>query len=141
MSNAARFLEYADAFELAFESDDWAVVAKYFAPDAEYVAIDGARAVGTDQIVEAFRTSVDSIDRRFDERIVKSLDPQLREDGSLFMNWEITFKKTGAPDLRVVGTGEATYEGHRISKLVDQLDDEASERMAAWMNDHGSKLA
>lgn len=141
MNNIALFLDYAEAFESAFDSDQWDAVAEYFATDSEYVAIDGTRAVGRDQVVEAFRNSVDAIDRRFDERIVKPLDPQLGEDGSVFMTWDITFRKQGAPDLRVAGSAEATYEGSKISKLVDQIDDGVGETMAAWMNEHGSKLA
>lgn len=141
MNNADRFLEYADAFELAFESDDWTRVAEYFAPRAEYTAIDGARAIGREQIIEAFRKSVDAIDRRFDERIVMPLDPQLSGDGSLFMTWEITFKKQGTPDLRLAGTGEASYDSGRIFELVDRLENGMNESMAAWMNEHGSKLA
>jgi len=141
VSNKLHFLNYAEAFESAFDSDEWDAVAEYFAPNSEYVAIDGTRAVGRDQIVEAFRSSVDAIDRRFDERIVRPLDPQLREDGSLFMTWEILFKKQGAPDLRVTGTGAATFKDGKISKLVDRLEDGVGETMAAWMNEHGSKLA
>jgi len=140
VSNISHFLDYAEAFESAFVSDDWGEVAECFAPDSEYIAIDGLRAVGRDQIISAFRSSVDVIDRRFDESIVRPLEPQLREDGSLFMTWEIIFKKQGSPDLRVAGTGEATYDGGKISKLVDQLEEGVGETMAACMDEHGSKL-
>jgi ketosteroid isomerase-like protein len=73
MSLIARFAKYAAAFEEAYKSDDWSVVAPYFAEDAVYEIRDvpaplGGRFEGRAAVLAYFKAVLDGFDRRFGSR-------------------------------------------------------------------------
>jgi hypothetical protein len=60
---------------------------------------------------------------------------------TLTMQWEVTYTKTGAPDLSIAGSETAIFEGDRIARLRDDFDPKAQKAMGEWMAAHGAKLA
>ena len=119
------FASYAQAFELAYLNDDWKLVRECFDEDAVYDVEAGAPFGGTwrgrDAIVDHFVDSVNSFDRTYDERRLEALaGPEMR-GGAVYIRWAVTYKKAGAPDVRVEGEEEAWVKDGKIVRLKDTM--------------------
>lgn len=137
MEPAKRFLAYANSFEQTFTDDDWARLEPYFAEDAIYTVTGGpplgGRWEGRTQVLEHLRNSVNELDRRFDERQVEPVGEPTIGDTSFAMAWRATYKKAGCPDLVFEGTEHAVFEGERILRLKDTMEDGADRRIQEYM--------
>ncbi len=69
MSIEQRFMEYAKAFEAAFEDDDWSRLAPFFTENAVYRAPPDADAQDRDAVLAKLQRSVNEMDRRMDSRV------------------------------------------------------------------------
>lgn len=119
------FAAYAAAFEVAYLNDDWKLVRDCFADDAVYDVIAGPPFGGTwhgrDAIVDHFIDSVNSFDRTYDDRNLEALaGPEMR-NGAVYIRWGVTYKKKGAPDVRVEGEEEAWVKDGKIVRLKDTI--------------------
>ena len=86
MSTLRAFLQYAQAFELAYLSDDWSIIAPFFAEGARHVVTRGGPHDrddrGRDAVVQGFRQAVHDHDRRFDLRLPEILEGPVARDGA-----------------------------------------------------------
>ena len=144
MGMVERFLEYAQAFEDAYDSDDWSLLEPYFTEDAVYDFIAGpplgARHESRATILSDFRDAVNGFDRRFTSRRVDLVEGPIERNGEVWMRWLATYTLDGAPDCRLEGEERAVFEGGRIGLLEDKVSDEECQRLAAYLETHGNKL-
>jgi len=115
-----RFHAYAAAFEAAFDSDDWSVLAPYFTEDATS-ELNGARVDGRAAVLASFRDGVAMFDRRFDSRRHRITRGPAIEDGRVSMTAVVRYERAGLPALEVVGEEWFTFEGDRIRQHVDRV--------------------
>src|SRR5262249_12153056 len=64
---------------------------------------------------------------------------QCRADG-IWMGFALTLRRAGLPELRLEGEHLARYEGGRISGLDERLAPGMSERLQAYLDEHGARL-
>jgi len=139
MSIEKRFMDYANAFEATFEDDDWTRLAPFFTEDAIYRAPPDEDAEGRDAVLAKLKRSVDELDRRMDSREAALQMPMIDGD-TLRVHWQVTYTRSGCPDLVISGVETAEFEGDRIRRLEDKFDSGAETRFDEWMTAYGSQL-
>lgn len=139
MNITQRFLEYADAFEQTYADNDWSRLESYFTEDASY-QFEDQRADGRAAMLEMLRGSVDGLDRQMDRRAPKFAAPTA-DGNTVHMDWQVTYTKSGCPDLVIAGHETAVFEGDRIATLRDELAPGARTALATWMSENAGKLA
>ena len=137
MSIADRFMEYAAAFEEAFEDDEWTRLEQYFTQDAIYDGGLGEVAHGRDAVFAFMRDSLNMLDRRMDTRTLSAEPPSVDGD-TLSLSWAIKYTKAGFPDLQASGVEYARFEGDRIAELRDEYTPESVEAFSAWLEANGA---
>ena len=137
MSIKERYLAYAEAFEQSYDDDDWSRIEQYFTEDAVYEGDPEAR--GRAQVLAKLKGGIDDFDRKMDSRTPDFQDPTV-DGNTLTMNWTVSYTKAGCPDLVLKGVEIAEFEGDRIARLRDDIDDAAMAAMGSWMEAHGAKL-
>jgi hypothetical protein len=140
---AARFREYADAFERSYADGRWARVAAYFSADAVYECVApeslAFRVVGRAAILERFATVCDAFDRRFDSRSMQ-ID-ELRVDAErVSVRGVVIYTLCDAPPLCLPFTETAEYRGEQIIRLEDGADAADVVAIATWMAQYGQRL-
>jgi ketosteroid isomerase-like protein len=138
MSIADRYQAYAEAFEESYVDDDWTRIEPFFTDDAVYEG-DPEDARGRAAVLAKLKGGVDTFDRNMDSRTPDFQAPTVDGD-TLRMNWTVTYTKAGCPDLAISGVETAVFEGDRIARLRDDLDEAAQAGMGEWMAAHGDKL-
>jgi len=116
----SRFHAYAAAFEAAFASDDWSVLAPFFTEDAAN-ELNGARVDGRSAVLQGFRDSVGMFDRRFDRRALRFVEGPVVEDGVVHLKAVVRYERRGLPALEVAGEEWFHFAGDRIQRHVDQV--------------------
>ena len=139
MSIQDRFLEYADAFEVTYQDDDWSRLAQYFTAEATYDSGDGSMASGREAVLDKLEAAVNGLDRAMDSRVV-SFQPPTTEGDTVIVNWTARYAKTGLPDVELLGCEYARFEGDCIAQLRDELDPGSLEAFSAWLAAHGEAL-
>ena len=144
MSSLARFQQYADAFEVVYESDDWSLLEPYFTENAVYEVHAsppfGARSEGRDNVFGALKTSLDMNDRRFDSRALEILEgPEIR-DGAVWFRFRASYGLAGTPGMAIEGVETARFEGDRIALLEDTFTEESQAAVLQFLGAHGDKL-
>jgi predicted ester cyclase len=139
-----RFFDYARAFEMAYVADTWSGLEPFFAEDARHTVEDAGplalRDHGRTAVVEGLRQGAMAVDRRFDVRIPEIIDgPSCRPDG-IWMRFALTFRRAGLPELRLEGEHLARYEDGQIAALEERLAPGMSERVVAYLDEHGPRL-
>ena len=140
MSIQDRFQEYADAFEVSYEDDDWSRLAQYFTAEATYDSGDGSMASGREAVLEKLQGAVNGLDRAMDSRSVTFLQPPTTEGDTVLVNWSARYAKAGLQDVEILGCEYARVEGDCIAQLWDELDSDSVEAFTAWLNAHGEAL-
>ena len=136
-----RFLEYADAFEQVYETNNWQQLAQYFTDDASYDSGDGSSpAEGRPEVLAKLEGAVDGLDRLMDSRTL-TFDPPGIDGNTVSVAWTVRYTKEGAPDLQVQGMEFARFEGDRIARLWDEFRPGTVESVGEWMAAHGDKLS
>ena len=89
MSVIPHFVKYAAAFEEAYASDDWSLVAPFFTDDAVYEAQLpeplGGRFEGRAAILGYFQFVLDNFDRRFASREIGLISGPREEGDSVWL--------------------------------------------------------
>ncbi|MDX1649437.1 MAG: nuclear transport factor 2 family protein [Myxococcota bacterium] len=144
MSLVPRFGAYAAAFEKAYASDDWSVVAPFFTEDAVYeVGLGpplGGRFEGRDAVLAYFKAALDGFDRRFATRSVHLLEGPEERDGAVWIRGRAVYTAAGLPDLGFALEEIATFEGDRIRHLEDRYPASEREAIERYMAAHGDRL-
>jgi hypothetical protein len=137
MSILDRYQAYADAFEQSYKDDDWSRIEAFFTESAVYEGDPDAE--GRDAVLGKLKSGVDGFDRKMDSRTPDFQTPTVEGD-ILTMRWNVTYTKSGAPDLVISGVETAVFEGDRIARLRDDFDPDAQKAMGEWMAKHGASL-
>jgi len=144
MSDVARFNAYAEAFEKAYEAEDFELLEPFFEVDSVYEIVGepplGGVHEGRAAIFGHFRNSVDSFDRAFDTRALELLEGPDERDGGVFLRWRAHYTVAGAPDFTLEGEERVWFEGDRIVRLEDRYPDGSAATVVAYMGAHGAKL-
>ena len=143
MDLAARFREYADAFERSYADREWARLASYFAADAIYECVTpeilAFRVVGRAAILERFASVSDAFDRRFDSRTLH-ID-ELHTDGDrVAVRGAVVYTLRDAPPVRLPFTEIAEYRSGEIIRLEDGASPADIAALADWMARYGQRL-
>lgn len=144
MDAIARFMEYAEAFETVYESDDWTLLEGFFSEDAVY-ELTGAeffagRHEGRDKIFAALKASLDRFDRRFETRELEMLEGPALRGGAVWLRWRSSYRSPHIPELVIDGAESAFFEGDRIVRLVDAIPLEMGPITAYWFEHYGNRL-
>ena len=145
MTILERFNAYVEAFEVAYENDDFTVLEPFFTENAVYETMAdppfGNRQEGRDAIFTFLKMSVASFDRRFEKREVNLLEgPEVRGN-TVWIKWCANYESEGIPPLSIEGEETATFEGDRICRLEDCWPAEAGKAVLEYMEAHGGALA
>jgi len=145
MSDLARFLDYARAFELANLSDDFALIAPFFAADARHRVTGeepfAADDHGRDGVVEGLCASVARIDRRFDARIVEVVEGPEPRDGGIGMRFTMRLRRADLPDLVLEGDHLTVYDdAGSILRIDETLLDGCDKEARAFLERHDAAL-
>ena len=139
-----RFLEYADAFEITYEDNDWSRLEPFFTEGAVYETLPselfGESAKGLAAVMAKLEGSINGLDRLMDTRVVE-LTPPITEGDTVRTNWTASYSKSGVPDLKIGGIEYARFEGDRIALLRDELGPGTEGELANWLAQHGESLS
>jgi hypothetical protein len=139
-----RFARYAIAFEQALVTDDWASVAEHFTDDAVYETfghgILAGCAEGRRGVTERLRRSVDTLDRRFDERLPEILEGPSEREGGVWMRFALRLTRVGLPDLRITGDHTAYFHGGRICRIEEYVPTPVGKAVDAYLAAHDAAL-
>ncbi len=129
---------YFEAFEVAFDEDEWEPVGRFFTEDAVYEAPRGGWVQGRGEILSQFKNSLDQFDRRFPvKRQIAIAEDQVElGDGYLKVPGNIHYKMPGAPELVFYMEEEVWFRDGRIERLVDTIPAAEAEKMAAYLAEH-----
>lgn len=137
MSDLQAFYEYAQAFELAYLSDDWSVIRPYFADNARHTVVEGGphdrNDQGGDEVVDGFREAVRAYDHRFDLRIPEVVEGPCSRDGGIWMKFRLTMARRGLPDLTIDGEHLTRYTDGLISSIEERVLGDGAEQTAAYL--------
>jgi ketosteroid isomerase-like protein len=144
MGLVQRFMEYAEAFEAAYASDDWSKLDAYFTEDAVYETVAeppfANRTQGRDAVKAFFKQIVDNFDRRFTSRKVELIEGPTERPGHVWLRWVSTYTLADAPPLRMEGEEIAEFDGDRIKRLEDRMSAAATQRTMQYMAEHAARL-
>lgn len=143
-SDLERFLGYVRAFEQAYWSDDWSLLAPHWRPDGVH-RVHGAAPLGADDrgaaaAIAGLRASVHGMDRRFDVRIPEIVAGPCTREGGVWMRFALTLRRAGLPDLRFEGEHWTRYQDGRIARIEETVEPGAGERVAAYLAAHDAAL-
>jgi hypothetical protein len=142
MSNADRFMQYAEAFEEAYLDEDWSRLEPFFAEDATYRSFYGAdlEVTGRANVIEQLQSDTDAFDRKFDARHLEFAEGPVEAGERVSLVWKLTYAKANAPDLFLAGTETATFRGDRIVLLEGSYAPETFGEFGAWLGKYGGFL-
>ncbi len=144
MSLVERFAQYAAAFEIVFEKDDWSLLEPYFTEEAVYETISdeplAGRHKGREAVFRHLKESLDGLDRRCDARELEVVEGPEERDGGVWMRWRVTYRAGDATPLAMEGEETATFEGDRICRLEDRFAPNTGKQMIAWIKATGLKI-
>ena len=144
MSLIPRFIEYAGAFEKAFESDDWSGVAPFLAEGAVYEVglplLGAERCEGRDAILAWFPDVLDRFDRRFESRALVLLEGPREEGTEVWIRGKAIYRSAGAPDLELILEETLEFEGDRIIRLEDRYESSMVAEVERFVERYGPTL-
>lgn len=146
MNKIERFMEYAQAFERVYTSDDWSLLAPYFTEDAVYEVTGSGEFDGRygprDVLFSSLKSVLDRFDRRFDERSVEVVAGPEERDGAVWLGWQATYKRAGLPPLVIKGEEIARFDddAQRIAILEDHYAPAEAAEMSRFLADHADEL-
>jgi hypothetical protein len=132
-----RFSAYADAFEVAYATDDWSVLEPFFTPDASS-ELNGSRVDGRPGVLGSFRDGVAMFDRRFDSRTLEIIEGPEIADGIVRIKTVNRYERAGLEPLELVGEEWFHFEGDRIARHVDRVVNVAD--VMEYLARHGEAL-
>jgi hypothetical protein len=146
MSNPVEELAaYAMAFEHTFADDDWQRLTPHFAPDAEREVLGGGplafHSVGREHVIADLKRNVEDMDRRFDLRVPEVLAGPEERDGAVWMEWRLTLRRAGIPDLVVEGRHGTWHRDGRITRIEEHVSDAVGATVERYLSRHASALA
>lgn len=136
MSTLDRYNEYFDAFEDAYDSDDWSVVETFFTEDAVYEVAGSPALAGTTEgraaVMARFKAGLDNLDRKFPvKRRIEVLEGVEEKKGYVKVPGRVHYEIPGSPTLLLRMEEEAWFRGDRIERLVDTIPEAEANKLAS----------
>ena len=129
-SNLPAFGAYAEAFEASLADDDWTRLEPYFGEDSVCLPGDGTEAVGRSAVIDALRTSVETLERRCDTRELVQ-PPDISESGdTVTLKYALKYTKQGVGEFVLSGYETIQYVDGVIVRMEDVFDDPSA--LKAW---------
>jgi hypothetical protein len=143
-TNVEQLAAYAMAFEQTFADDDWSRLAPHFAADAEREVLGGGilayHSVGREHVIGDLKRNVEDMDRRFDLRIPEVLAGPEERNGAVWMDWRLTLRRAGLPDLIVEGSHGTWHRDGVITRIEEHVSDAVGARVEAYLAKHAAAL-
>jgi len=143
-TNTEQLAAYAMAFEKTFADDDWGRLAPHLAPDVEHEVLGGGplawHTVGRDELIADQKRNVEDMDRRFDLRIPEIVAGPDERDGVVWMDWRLTLRRAGIPDLVVEGNHGTWHRDGLITRIEEHVSDAVGARVEAFLAKHDAAL-
>lgn len=144
MSDLQSFFVFAQAFELAYYADDFAMLEPFFTEDAVRRVRNGGSQdrddVGRAAVIDGLRRATHEFERRFDARIPEIVEgPVTREDG-VWMRFRLTACREGIDDVSIEGDHLVRLRGGKISAIEERLLGDSAARMDAALRDDAKRL-
>ena len=144
MSLIPRFIEYAAAFEKAYESDDWGELEAFFAEDCVYEiglpSLGLERCVGRAEVLAWLPDVVNRFDRRFASRALTPLEGPTEDGDRVRIRGAATYRAPGLPDLVLELEETARFEGDRIVHLEDRYTPEMRAEVERYLGKYAATL-
>ena len=142
MSNIDIFNNFAAAFELAVEDDNWSRLEEYLAEDATYLNVGGPdpKSEGCKNVVRFLKKDVANTDKKFDTRTLIAITETKAEGDRLSRSWRSTYTLEGAPNLVVEGEARYRFENNLIKEVEEEATNESMQNLGKWMDRYGEKL-
>ena len=144
MSDLRAFYEYAQAFELAYLSDDWSMIRPFFADDSRHLVTNGGPHERDDRgaaaIVKGFSAAVSGYDHRFDLRIPEIIEGPMTRDDGIWMKFRLTMTKRGLPDLTIEGEHLTRYRDGRIVSIEERILEDGGAVADAYLTEREDML-
>lgn len=145
MTDTERFIAYALAFEKAYADEGWGELERFFCEDASRRASNGGAKLDVDshgrtEVLTELRRGVESVDKRFDERLPEILVGPVERDGAVWMDWRLTLRREGLPDLLVEGDHGTYFRDGKIVRIEEQLAPGVAERVSRYFETHEARL-
>ena len=142
MSIIDLFESFAADFELAVVDDEWSRLEKYFAEDATYLNVGSGepKCIGREAILAYLKADVESVDQRFDSRMLVALSEPSVAGDRLSRDWSCTYTLSGCEELVVEGEARYLFEAGLIKEMEEEPTAESMQKVEAWMNKYGDRL-
>jgi predicted ester cyclase len=95
---------------------------------------------GRTEVLGELRHGVDSIDKRFDERLPEVLVGPVERDGAVWMDWRLTLRRRGLPDLLIEGDHGTFFRDGKIVRIEEQLAPGVAQRIECYFAEHDAWL-
>jgi GNAT superfamily N-acetyltransferase len=137
-------LSYLEAFEVAYDSDEWNVLDGHFTDNAVYKVVGAPPFAGEwptrDGIKRQFKKICDEFDRRFDQRIVGEAGRPRVSGDQIHFDWRAVYRLKGVPDCHLAGKSVARFADGRIMELTDTMTDEDCLAGLKYLTDFAAEL-
>ena len=141
MSLLDNFYQYYDAFELAYEDDNWEPIEAFFTDDAVYDVPGRGKVEGRDNVMATFQASLNAFDRNFPlKRKIEIIDGVEVRDDYVKIPGVIHYYTPDAPTLEVNMVEHLWYRDGLICRIVDNISEVEREKMMAHIAQYGDTL-
>ncbi len=96
--------------------------------------------IGRDQVIDDLHRNVADMDRRFDLRIPEVLAGPEERDGVVWMDWRLTLRRAGLPDLVVEGRHGTWHRDGVITRIEEHVSDAVGTAVEAYLTKHAAAL-
>lgn len=144
MSNIRQMAAYAQAFEDAFDHDDWTAVGAFLTDDVVYeigLPLLGAdRVEGRTAVLEWFPDVLDRFDRRFEKRRLELVEGPIEEGEEIRIRGKAIYRADGVPDFHLELEEVLRFRGDRIAYIEDRYTPEMARALQTYLEEHGEAL-
>lgn len=136
---------FLDAFNTAYETDDWTPLAPMLTEDAEY-RVSGipfaCHLRGRDAVIAGFAKSVRNFDRRFAARQHEPVGIRVMEPDTVSAIAWTRYTSADKGAIAVAAHGFWQFRDGRIERMLDVWDATLAEnaRALAWLAENGAGL-
>src|SRR5262249_1463356 len=85
------------------------------------------------EVIARLRRLVDTLDRRFDERMPEILEGPSEREGGVWMRFALRLRRAGLPELRITGDHTAYLHGGRICRIEEYVPTPVGSAVDAYL--------